>query len=258
LDAEAHWERGLLYAQLRQYPKAVDDINRANSLTPERLPWEEAVRAFSEVIERHPRDAEAYHQRAHAHARLPQWESAFDDFAEALTLAPERLDLYVCRGRTYLHVGQKDKAAADYRQAAQKPELANRAAWELATSANARLREPALAVELARQATRQAPGEAAYWTTFGVAHYRAREWEAAVQALEEAEKRAPGKHLGFNALFRAMCHHQLGDSARAKGHFDRAVRWCQDNEGKLSARQQQELQTFRAEAEALLKAAPGP
>jgi tetratricopeptide (TPR) repeat protein len=258
LDAKAHWERGLVYAQLRQYARAVEDINRANSLGPGRPPWEEAIRAFSQAIERHPEDAEAYHQRAHVHTRLSQWEKAFNDFAEALALAPQRLDLYVCRGRTYLRTGQRDKAAEDYRKAGQKPEQANRLARELATSPNLLHREPRLAVELAKQAVRQAPGEAMYWNTLGVTHYRLGEWEAAIQTLEEAEKRAPGTYLGFNAFFLTMCYQQLDDTARAKNYYDRAVRWCQENEGKLSTQQEQELRAFRAEAEALLKAAAKP
>ena len=37
--------------------------------------------------------------------------------------------------------------------------------------------------------------------------------------------------------------------AQMRYEYDRAVRWFQENEGKLSVQQQQELQAFRAEAE---------
>lgn len=216
------------------------------------------IRAYSQVIQQYPLEAEAYHQRAHAYERLDQWEKAIDDHSQAIPRAPQRLDLLVCRGKAYLRTGQKDKAAADYRKAGQQPELANRAARELAMSPNVMLREPSLAVELAKQVVRQAPGEALYWNTLGVAHHRLGEWDAAVQALEESEKRTPGKYLGFNALVLAMCFWQLDNPARDRDYFDRAVHWCQDNERKLSPQQQQELQAFRAEAEALLHAPPGP
>ena len=53
---------------------ATADFNRASALDPKRPPWEEVVRAYSQVIERNPEDAEAYHLRAHAHERLGQWE----------------------------------------------------------------------------------------------------------------------------------------------------------------------------------------
>ena len=50
-----------------------------------------------------------------------------------------------------------------------------------------------------------------------------------------------------------MYYWQLDDPTQAKGHYDRAVRWRQENEGKLSPQQQQELKAFRAEADALLR-----
>src|SRR5262249_34949892 len=95
-----------------------------------------------------------------------------------------------------------------------------------------------------------------YWNTLGVAHYRAGEREAAVAALEEAEKLAPGKYLGYNAFFLALCHQRLDDPGKAKDHYDRAVRWGRENEGKLSAQEQLELKAFRAEGETLRKAPP--
>src|SRR5262249_27424541 len=73
LEAQALLERGLLYLQLRQYPNATADFNRAGILDPQRPPWEEVVRASSQALERYPQDAGAYYQRALAHARLGQW-----------------------------------------------------------------------------------------------------------------------------------------------------------------------------------------
>jgi serine/threonine protein kinase/WD40 repeat protein/tetratricopeptide (TPR) repeat protein len=253
-DAQAYLERGLLFVQLREYVQAAKDFRRANELDPQGIPWGEVVRAYDRVIERHRDDPELYHQRGHAHAHLGQWEKSVRDHSRAISLAPQRPDLLACRGRTYLRAGQKDRAAEDFRKAGgQKADLANQLAWELVTAPDPSQREPALALELAQQAVRQAPGEAPYRITLGVASYRAREWQAAVQALDEAEKLAPGKYLGVNAFFLAMCHQQLGDTARARDDYDRAVRWCQENQGKLSGTQQQELRAFRLEVEALLR-----
>jgi serine/threonine protein kinase/WD40 repeat protein len=255
LDAQAYFKRGLLHVQLRTYFKAAADFKRAGELDPKQLPWHEVVHAYSQMIERNPRDAEAYHQRGHARERLSQWKNALADFSQALEWAPQCQRLLVSRARAYLRMGEIDKAAVDLRKAGTlRPQEANELAWELATSPNPSCREPSLAVELANQVIRQVPGEPMYWNTLGVAHYRSGVWKAAIMALEEAERLAPDKYFGFNAYFLAMCHYQLADISKAKDYFDRAVRWCQENQCKLSAAHSQELNTFRVEAELLLKA----
>jgi len=255
LDAQAYLERGLLRLQLRQYFSAVADFMRASTLDPKRPPWEEAIAAFAKVIERNPRDAEAYRWRAVIHELLGQWQEAINDYSRAIERAPQSLEPLAGRAMNYLRMGQNDKAATDFCKAVcQKPDQANALARLFATTSNASYRLPNLAVELAKQATRQAPREAIYWNTLGIAHYRSGEWEAALKALEQSEKLEPGKYLGFNAFFLAMCQHQLGDSLKAKDDYGRAVRWCDESQAKLSAQQQQELRAFRAEVEALFKA----
>ena len=54
LDAEAYFERGLLHVQLRQYDSATADFNRASTLDPKLPPWEEVVRAYSQVDRAEP------------------------------------------------------------------------------------------------------------------------------------------------------------------------------------------------------------
>src|SRR5262249_7045031 len=175
---------------------------QASWLDPTRPPWKEAVAAYAQVIERNPRDPEAYRWRAVIHEVLGQWEQAIDDYSRAIDRAPQSMEHLAGRGMNYLPVGQNDKAAADFCKAVcQKPDQANALARIFATTSNTSYRLPTLAVELARQATRQAPREAMYWNTLGIAHYRSGEWDAAVNALEESEKLEPGKYLGFNAFF---------------------------------------------------------
>src|SRR5262249_35210953 len=126
LDAQAHFERGLLHVRLRRYLDATSDFRRAGELDPKPLPWEEVVRAYSEVIERHPQDAEGYHQRAHAREGLGQWKAAIADHSQAIERAPRNLAFLICRGRAYLRTGEKDKALADFRKAGPlEPQQAN-------------------------------------------------------------------------------------------------------------------------------------
>ncbi len=213
-----------------------------------------------------PLHPEPVHQRGHVHEQLGQGREAIADFTAALALEPQparRAHLFDARAKNHLRLQEYLQAIADWEESlALKPEqpevrkalaqAANNRAWRLSTGPEEE-RDPSQAVPLAQQAVRQAKEESNYWNTLGVAHYRAGEWEAAIKALEESERLAPGKHFSFNAFFLAMCHHQLGDPARAKDYYDRAVLWCQENQSKLPAAHQEELKRFRAEAEEFVK-----
>jgi hypothetical protein len=53
-------------------------------------------------------------------------------------------------------------------------------------------------------------------------------------------------------FFLAMCHHRLGDAARANECHERAVRWFCEERGKLPPQLMAELSELQAEAEAVL------
>jgi tetratricopeptide (TPR) repeat protein len=262
LRAQAHLERGVLYAQLRDHHGyASNDFERALALDPPNPPWQEVIRAYSQVLERRPEDVDSHVMRALAYQRLDQWGQSIDDLSQAIKRAPQYLDRYLpLRAKAYLRSGQKEKAGEDYRKYCEgDPARMNALARQLATSPDPLDREPGLAVELARQAVRQAaPSQALYWNTLGVAHYRFGEWEAGVKAFEEAAKLASSEGLGYHGFFLAMCHHRLGDTGRARDEFDRAVGWYKQNEGKLTPQQRLESKAFRAEADALLGARVPP
>src|SRR5262249_8531490 len=159
------------------------------ALDPKRPPWKDAVNAYSHAIKLYPGDAEAHHQRAHAQERLGQWHKAVADHSRAIELAPERAGLLACRGRAHLGAGQKDRALEDYLKVTPgRPKEADDIPRNLLTSPNRLLRDPNLAMVIAKQATRDAPEQASYWNTLGLAHYRLKELDAALEALAEAEK----------------------------------------------------------------------
>ena len=89
--------RGQVYAELGEYEKALEDLNRAVALARETGP--SAGLAYS------------LNGRGRALTGLGRYEEAEQDFAESLRLKPENAWLHFNRGLLYLESGQPEKAA---------------------------------------------------------------------------------------------------------------------------------------------------
>jgi WD40 repeat protein/tetratricopeptide (TPR) repeat protein len=111
------------------------------------------------------------------------------------------------------------------------------------------------ALEHARRAVALTPGQATYLNTLGVALCRNGSCPEAIPVLEKSLANGRGQADGYNLFFLAICHARLGDRTKARQYFDRAVKWTAS--AKLPAEWAAELKSFRAEAEAELKRAPG-
>ena len=105
-SAEGHTTRGIVYAQLKDYEKALAEFEHALQLNPpfvERVltyqnlakmyealeRYQEVVQAYKEVIRLAPTDIEAYHQKARAHLHLKQDREALAMFEQILQLKPD-------------------------------------------------------------------------------------------------------------------------------------------------------------------------
>jgi tetratricopeptide (TPR) repeat protein len=124
----------------------------------------------------------------------------------------------------------------------------NEEAWLLATAAEAKLRDPARAVKLAKQAVERAPEQRAYWKTLGVAQYRAGDWKAAVAALDKAMP--PGGGDSTAGLFRAMARWQLGQREQARQEY--AAVYGQAIWQAIPGAKDEDFPRFRDEAHVLL------
>ncbi len=133
---------------------------------------------------------------------------------------------------------------------ASDPMALNNLAWGLVTGP-AGQRDPARALKLIQEAVKQQPEKAMLLNTLGVAQYRNGQYREARVTLEKSLRVGKGEFAAFDLFFLAMCHAKLGDRAKAKDCFDRAVKWCDEKKG-LSAQHVEELKAFRAEAEAAL------
>src|SRR5262249_19685308 len=128
----------------------------------------------------------------------------------------------------------------------------NNLAWRLATGPPAE-RDTVTALQLAERAVRLAPSEALYLNTLGIAQYRVGRYRDAVATLQRSLALGKGRLDAFDLFFLAMGHARLGETARAKDCFDRAVKWTQGRNA-LPAQETAELKMFRIEAEQTLTA----
>jgi tetratricopeptide (TPR) repeat protein len=166
---------------------------------------------------------------------------------------------YVDLGISLSAIGQDAQADIAFQKALelapQDGGLHNNLAWRLVTGADAKLRDPGRAVQLAKRAVELAPTQSSYWNTLGTAQYRAGDWRAAIGALEKSEELKPGRYTSDNAFFLAMAHWQLGEQDEARRWYGQAVKWMEENKEPLDKkpRWKAELLRFQTEAGELLK-----
>jgi uncharacterized protein HemY len=134
----------------------------------------------------------------------------------------------------------------------------NNLAWLLVTGPK-ELRDAQAALPLARKAAEQEPQTALYLNTLGVVLYRNAKYTDAISVLEKSLAASRGNSDGFDLFFLAMCHHQLGEPAKSKECFDRAMKWLHERRAiPIPAQWLPELTAFQAEAEGVLAQGKAP
>jgi serine/threonine protein kinase/WD40 repeat protein len=184
------------------------------------------VEKHSQAIGTNPNDAKAHYLRGRNYLRLKEYAKAVEDLNRALELK----------------LGSKQEEA----------NASNSLAW-IRVAGPVEFRDPDKALPLAQKAVELAPNSRAYCHTLGVVNYRLGQYKEAVEALERGVKNNKDQATAFDLYFLAMCHHGLGDAAKAKDCYDQAVAW--QKQAKLTPQQVEELSVFRADAEALLQKA---
>jgi WD40 repeat protein/Flp pilus assembly protein TadD len=225
----------------------------------------QTVERTTRAIETNPDDAEAHHQRGHALDRLKRYDEAIADFAAALKASPNNAHLLASRGSAAARRNRLDEAIADCEATLRlKPNPADRVslarlsdnlAWTLATGP-ASTRNPARALNLAWQAVVLTPDQASSLKALGVAQYRTGQYAEAVATLEKSLAAGKGESDASDLFFLAMARSKLGEIARARTDFDRAVQWRRDHPNLTQPGWSQELDAFQAEAQALLDGPP--
>jgi Tfp pilus assembly protein PilF len=96
-NAQALYNRGLLYQREKQHQLAIDDFTSANGLTPQR--------------------ADPLLGRAISYLALDKAKDAAADLDEAAQADPQNVQVWTTRGLAYERLGDKAKASASYGRA---------------------------------------------------------------------------------------------------------------------------------------------
>jgi tetratricopeptide (TPR) repeat protein len=262
--ARAWANRGVAFADLRQWNKAIGDYSKAIDLDPKLMlawynrgiahanlgQWSKAIVDYTKAVELDPKHSPAWDNRGLAHADSGQLNEAIADHSKAVELDRKYTAAWINRGLAHELLGQWDKAIADLSKGIElEPndhQWYNYLAKLLATRADPKFRDQRRAVELAKKAVELVPKKGAYWNTLGEAHYRAADWQAARAALEKSvELRKGGDSLDW--YFLAMVHWKLDHKDEAGKIYNRAVQWMKANQPN-----DDDLRRLRAEAAKLL------
>ncbi|HEV3448573.1 MAG TPA: protein kinase [Gemmataceae bacterium] len=181
-----------------------------------------------------------------------------ENYDRTVTAAPQLPGRWYYRSLFHRMAGRDEQAVKDLQKAVElSPNFAaacNALAWLYATGPE-KLRDPVQAVALAERVVKLVPEHWVYWNTLGVAYYRAGRFQDAARALEAGLKGGAGESDAFDLYFLALCHHRLGDAAKARAALDQARIWHEQNGSRLSREEKDELQRFRGEAEEALGSA---
>jgi tetratricopeptide (TPR) repeat protein len=211
----------------------------------------QAEEAFREAGRLNPDDGEARRFLGHARFYQKKWAEAEGAYQEAIQFNPEDADLRSRLGTVLFQQNKLTEAEAAWREAIHRKRDDVRAhiglnnlAWHLATSPDAKARNPQRAIELARIAVEHVPHVA--WNTLGVAQYRAGDWRGAIVSLEKSMA-VSKEAYSFDRFFLAMAQWQQGNKDEARKWYDQAGAWMDKNQPE-----NEELRRFRAEAAELM------
>jgi WD40 repeat protein/tetratricopeptide (TPR) repeat protein len=236
-DAELYFQRGRIYFQMNNPGKAMPELNMALALQPDH--------------------AGARFVRGKLHQARREWEVAIDDYSALLQRQPNDPQVHSLRGVCRDALGDYVEAARDLGECIkygnENAILLNNIAWRLIRYSKDR-KNAELALPLIEQADRQSPDQAFQVHTLGVNYYRLGRYQEALSTLERAGKLEKPGPTAAVLYFQAMCRFKLDDPAGAKRDFEQAIRWHEA--AKLTPPLAEEMQSFRAEAAAVLKKLP--
>ena len=127
-----HSIRGLAYADLNDFARAIADYSEVIRLNPQdedgfsgrgrvysdQRDYTRAIADYSEAIRLNPQDADVFFRRGDAIFHQGDYARAILDFSEAIRLRPEYARVFTVRAAAYERLGDAARASADRAEAA--------------------------------------------------------------------------------------------------------------------------------------------
>ena len=79
--------------------------------------WNEAIKAYTHLLQTHPAYADAYYNIGFVHIKLGLYDVASNDFSQAISFNPHFHEAYFSRGHCFETLGDIARAESDYRRA---------------------------------------------------------------------------------------------------------------------------------------------
>ena len=181
---------------------------------------EEAIKAYSDVIELNPRYSAAYNNRGVAYAKKGEYDLAIGDFSKAIELNPHDFFAYNNRGNTYNDIGEFDRAIEDFNTAiALKHDYSN--AYNNRGNVYMKKHYFENAIEDFNIAIRLEPDFAGAYNSRGTAYHEKGDIDKAIEDFSEAIRLDPNYMSPY--INRGRVYGRKGKIAAALGDFSKVI-----------------------------------
>jgi tetratricopeptide (TPR) repeat protein len=231
--ADGYYDRGIAYAQVGEFDKAIAEFTEAIRRDPNYLfaynnrancyaakgDHDMAVAEFTQIIRLDHKYADGYYNRANSYASRGEHDKAIADYTEAIRLDSKMADAYLCRGSVYASNGEHDKAIADCTEAIRLNPKDVRA-YAMRAGAYRALGDDANAANDERKAHQMPKAITCY--NRGWSYAQNGEYDEAIVNFTEAIRLDP--ELADAYRDRGTCHAQKGEYDQAIADLTEAIR----------------------------------
>jgi len=203
---------------------------------------EQAMAAFDEAVRLKPDYAQAINALVATLGEKDVPEETRNKYKDASKRQQQTASFHFSRAVVLKNQGKTAEAIESLKKAIEidpnHSQAHNYLAWQFATAADPKLRDPAMALEHAKTAVDKGPIQTNglksghLFNTLGMALYRNDRWQDAVEKLDlAAQLRTDNQKDTY--FFLAMAHWKLGHKDDARTWYDKGLEWHQQNQWRL-------------------------